>query len=133
MSILVLLTAWLSTPAVGARGQDVRLAERFDLGVDQTATIAEESLQVRFDDIVSDSRCPRGVQCFWQGVAVVRLSIEKPPDARTALTFRFNSTPPPATYGRYSISVVDVKPYPEENRRHRREEYVVTVIVTRAE
>ncbi len=129
--MLVVLTAWLSAPAVGARGFDVRLAEAFDLKIDQTATVAGEGLEIEFGDVVSDSRCPRGVQCFWEGVAVIRLSIEKAPDPRATLTLRLPSTAASGTYGRYSVSVVDVKPYPEADRPPRREDYVITVIVTR--
>ncbi len=131
--LLVLLTAWLFVPAVGAREQDVRLAEQFDLKVDETAIIAGEGLEVGFTDVISDSRCPRGAQCFWQGVAIVRLSVEKTPDGRAELTLRVPSAAATGTYGKYSISIVDVKPYPEADRRHRREDYVATVIVTRAE
>jgi hypothetical protein len=133
MLVLLMLTAWPSAPGVGARGQDVRLGEQFDLNVDHTATITSERLEVGFADVVSDSRCPRGVQCIWQGVATIRLSVERPPDARTTLTLRAPSASATGTYGKYSVSIVDVKPYPEANRRHRREEYVVTLIVARAE
>ena len=131
--MLVWLGAWVSMPAVSARGRDVRLAEQFDLNVDQTVTVAGEGLEVGFADIVSDSRCPRDVQCFWEGVAIIRLSVEKAPGRRTTLTFRVPSTSATATYEKYSVSIVDLKPYPESNRRQRREDYVVTVIVTRAE
>ena len=131
--MLVLLTAWLSAPAVGERAQDVRLGEQFDLNIDQTATIAGEGLEIGFEDVVSDSRCPRGVQCVWAGVAVIRLSVERAPDPRATLTLRVPSTSSTGTYGKYSLSIVDVKPYPDANRPHRREDYVVTLTVTRAE
>ena len=131
--MLVLLTAWLSPPAVGARAQDVRLGEPFDLNIDQTATISGEGLEVRFADVVSDSRCPRGVQCVWEGVAVIRLSVERAPDPRATLTLRVPSPSSTGTYGKYSLSIMDVKPYPDANHPHRREDYVVTLIVTRTE
>jgi len=133
ISTLVLLIAWLSAPAVGALGVEIRLGEPFDVHVDQTATLTGEGLDVGFTDVVSDSRCPRDAQCFWQGAAVVRLSVEKAPDRGQTFTVRVPSESATVTYGSYSVSILDLKPYPETSRPQRREDYVVTVVVTRPE
>jgi hypothetical protein len=73
------------------------------------------------------------VQCFRAGLAVIRVSVEKAPASRRALTLRVPSASAAARYGKYSVSIVDLKPYPEADRRHRREDYVATLVVTLVE
>jgi hypothetical protein len=35
----------------------------------QTATVAGEDLSIKFVEVVSDSRCPKGATCIWAGEA----------------------------------------------------------------
>ncbi len=41
----------------------------FTLAVGQTGVIAGEDLQLRFENVIEDSRCPLDVQCVWEGRA----------------------------------------------------------------
>ena len=36
----------------------------------------EENLGIRFADVLSDSRCPTNVDCFWEGVAEIELGLK---------------------------------------------------------
>ena len=45
----------------------------FRIALGGTATVAGTA--VRFESVVSDSRCPEGVQCVWEGAASVRLVV----------------------------------------------------------
>ena len=61
----ILLTAMV-TPACARRARiEASLGQEFALYLDQTATINGENLEIRFADVISDSRCPQGVQCIW--------------------------------------------------------------------
>jgi hypothetical protein len=43
--------------------------QEFTLDMGQTATINGEDLEIRFAEVISDSRCAQGVECFWAGEA----------------------------------------------------------------
>ena len=120
-------------PPVPARIVDVPLGQPFDLKVGEQVAIAGESLDIGFAEIVNDSRCPRDAQCFWAGAVTIRVWVEKKPGARETLTLRVPNADERATYGQYSVSLQDVKPYPESNRRPDRDEYVATLVVARVE
>lgn len=49
----------------------------FALGVGEEAEVAPRT-KLRFDRIVSDSRCPVGVQCVWAGEVRIALSLSAP-------------------------------------------------------
>lgn len=71
---LVLLVVGLSacSASTGARGGAAE-SRRVELGVGESAAI--DSCEVRFDHLVSDSRCPEGVTCVWAGDAEVALDL----------------------------------------------------------
>ncbi|MFD9964077.1 hypothetical protein [Amycolatopsis sp. NPDC058986] len=62
-----------STEPVG-----VKLDQQFTLRTGQAAALDDKDLVVRFTDLVDDSRCRPGMQCFWAGEAVVAVSIAEP-------------------------------------------------------
>lgn len=114
-----------------APGQ-VMLGESFELTVGGTAVVRGEDLQVGFDRVLSDSRCPRGTQCIAQGDAAIQVWLFRPPQAREAHELR--TTPPAAAegrYGDYRIRLVGLEPYPQADRTTRPADYVATLVVTR--
>ena len=131
--VLMLLAAGPFARTAPARIVDVPLAQPFELKIGEQVAIAGEGLDIGFAEILNDSRCPRDVQCVWAGSATVSVWVEKKPGARKTLTLRVPNADEPATYGRYSVSLKDVKPYPESNRRPQRDDYVATLVVTRIE
>ena len=50
----------------------------FTLKVGQTVTIQPGNLKVGFERVASDSRCPTGAMCFWEGMAQLRLWLLPP-------------------------------------------------------
>jgi hypothetical protein len=49
------------------------LGEEFVLAHGQTAVLRGGELALRFVRVVKDSRCPEGVECFWEGDAEVEI------------------------------------------------------------
>ncbi len=43
-----------------------------------------ENLRLRFDDVLEDSRCPKGVECFWTGQARIAIRVLQAGDSTTA-------------------------------------------------
>ena len=127
--IAVVLAACARAPL--AATQSVTLDQPFALKIGQSITLAGEGLELGFETIVSDSRCPRGVQCIRAGEATIRLAAEKAPSARASIELRTTASESDATYGMYSIRLLSVNPYPDANRRIQPEEYEATLVVTR--
>lgn len=72
---IVLIIGWMmiSIVLIGCSpgNNDVRasLGQEFSLKVNQTVAISEEDISVKFDKVLTDSRCPIGVVCVWAGEA----------------------------------------------------------------
>jgi hypothetical protein len=57
-----------------AGAQEVVRAELdvpFELKVGQSAVIESEDIEVSFERVVQDSRCPSDVTCIWEGQATI--------------------------------------------------------------
>jgi hypothetical protein len=88
-----------------------RLGEDFRLAVKQIAVIDGEPLTVRFASVVSDSRCPAGVQCVRAGEARLEITIQQA-GLNPAVDTLATAPPQPqrAAYGVYDVAVVGLEP-----------------------
>ena len=106
--------------------------EMFKLTAGGVAVVQGEDLQVGFDRVLADSRCPRGAQCITEGEAIIRVWLSKPPRGRAE--HELQTTPPSAAealYEGYRIRLVALEPYPQVDRTIRASDYVATLLVTR--
>jgi hypothetical protein len=53
----------------------IGVGEIFTIGVGQSARINGEDMEITFDEVIGDSRCPKNVTCVWAGVASSRVTI----------------------------------------------------------
>ena len=91
----------------------------------------ENKLILRMDSVLNDSRCPSNVQCVWEGNAEVRFlftvdSIQTDFALNTHGGNQFNSD---TIIDGYSISLLDLSPYPEDPGEILQAEYYSKVIV----
>jgi len=93
----LLLAACARMPLAAA--QSVPLGQTFPLKVGQSITVEADGLEVVFERVVSDSRCPRGVQCIRAGEATISVAAEKAPAARAAIELRTVASAAEAAYG----------------------------------
>ena len=71
--------------------------EAFGLGGGSEAVIQGENLRLRFDDVLEDSRCPKGVECFWTGQARIAIRVLQAGDSTTAgIQYQPRTRPEPA-------------------------------------
>ncbi|MGK9475760.1 hypothetical protein [Melioribacter sp. OK-6-Me] len=94
------------------------------LGIKNYAYINNE-LKILFLEVPSDSRCPIGVECFWEGNAVVRLRIVLGSEKRTVDLNTFRSFGYSYSIGNYLIRLKSLSPYPVYPDSINPEEYVV--------
>lgn len=82
--------------------------------------------EIRFKDVLEDSRCPVDVVCFWEGNARVLLTV-----AGKAIALNTALDPKHYRYAGGTVRLLKVEP----ERHHRREivphEYVITLMVER--
>ena len=91
---------------------------------------------IRFDSIITDSRCPEGAQCFWAGTAGTKFTLSE--NNEKPVTFdlyipeyphlNWNKT---FIYKNIKIELLQLTPYPSLNSDKNYEPYKATVRLTR--
>src|SRR5262245_16856015 len=74
-----IFVACASSPAAPG---SVKLNQSFTLKVGSSTSVDGEGIQVGFDSVVSDSRCPKGAQCIVAGDATIRVWLARTSQAR---------------------------------------------------
>jgi hypothetical protein len=111
-------------------GPTVPLNEQFVLAPDETATILDAGIRVRFVGVFGDSRCPADAVCVQGGDAIVRIEVlsfgagVQPYDLHTG-DMR------PVQHGDLTIALVQLEPYPFGTGGIEPSEYRATLRVSR--
>lgn len=113
---------------------DVALGDTFRLALDGRALVSGAQLTFGIDSI-ADSRCPKHVNCVWEGDGAVFLSLRADGSAQT-VTLHTNpqSGSVAEDVGVYRISLIALDPYPDaevDNGKIDPLEYVATMVVTK--
>ena len=102
------------------------------MSIRQRAFIAGENLEVRFKEVIEDSRCPRGVTCIWAGRVSCVIEL-----AHTGSSYRMVLTEPGLTdeYARersegYELAF-HVTPYPEAGKKIAKDTYRLHLIISK--
>ena len=124
--------------AYACKSSDVVLSNRVTLGAYQSGRL-QNDITVRVDSL-TDSRCPEGAVCIWEGNAVVKATLSKATDqkqVRLVLGFDFangsyrkmDSTGVVLSGTTYSVVLRDVTPYPTVNKPSQIPKAVIDVTV----
>jgi hypothetical protein len=105
------------------------LNAEFTLAPGDAMAIEETTLTVQFNRITGDNRCPADAVCILGGSADVDLTATSNGASR-GLVLRTGDMQP-VQYDGYTISLVQVAPYPFSARTIQPNEYRVTLRVTR--
>lgn len=93
----------------------VVLGTPFDLMLQQSGLYAQDSVEIQFAQIVSDSRCPIDVVCVWAGQAEVAVRVQiadsAPQDVRLWLGKSESDTQ--VVVGGYRITLQALTPFPD--------------------
>ena len=109
---------------------DPELGRPFDMKSAEVAKV--EGLQITFEGVSEDSRCPTGVQCMWAGDATATFRLEKPPAAAVERTLHTNGRFERETeWQGFVLRLEDVKPHPKEGMTIAPDDYRATIVVTR--
>ena len=106
------------------------LGQEISLFIGQAAVIASEDLKVKFIDVISDSRCPRGAICVWEGEASCLIEITNEGYIfRKVLTQPGLSGPAKTSLIGYKIAF-DLHPYPETGRTTNKQDYHLGLVIS---
>jgi hypothetical protein len=109
------------------------LDEAFTLRPGQAATVEGQGLEVTFDSVAEDSRCPVDVTCVWEGDATVKVSLVQPPREKQAVELHTaGSLPRKVTYGDFEVELRELAPRPRSTSSIPPDEYRATLAVHRA-
>jgi hypothetical protein len=108
----------------------VVLGQPVELRPGNSARLAD-GLEVRFDGVRSDSRCPSDVQCVWAGDATVAISVMPPGDRRVERELHTQLDATETVVNDYTIKLRALTPSPRTDRPIRPDDYVATLIISR--
>ncbi len=104
------------------------LNQQIRLPVGQTLVVNAEDLALKFVEVISDSRCPTGVQCVWAGEAKCQTTLTlKGVSSPLVLTVSGGSDSPTVFQG-YTFKV-NVEPYPQAGKTLDKASYIMVLTV----
>ncbi len=128
ISVLLLLSSALPVLAGHPFGQP------FTLGPGESILLGADELHVGFDGILSDSRCPEGVLCFWEGDAAADLWVQiLNQDVQGFVLHTASAEPNSLNLGNYMIAMTLVAPAAVVDVPIDPADYLVTLVVYAAE
>ena len=131
-AVVFTVPAHVHTAAAQGQRTVAMLDKPFKLAPGRSTTIEAERLQIGFERVVSDSRCPRGAQCIVEGEAIVRVWLQKAPAARENRDLTTTPTATSAVYSGYRVNLEALDPVPTTDHAIKPSEYAATLVVSLA-
>lgn len=112
---------------------EISLNTEFTLDFGAVGEIENTAIEISFEEVLEDSRCPADAVCIWEGRAWVKLvgtnaSVETDIELITENSMNLDSMVT-ANYLDYQIELIKVDPYPGVSATEN-DEYDVTFVVT---
>ncbi len=105
----------------------INYGEKMNLSYGECCFDPLRDTYICFDALVSDSRCPEDVFCFWQGEATVRFRFIESGGESTSADVTLGTQD--AIIAGYKFSFTDLRPYPSTKDWPELKEYVATIVV----
>jgi hypothetical protein len=126
------LSFFLAGCASGGDNVTKMLGEEVSLRPMESAYVGSESFFLRFEEVVSDSRCPSDVVCIRAGEAVVRVSAGASRDSYTFAVPSWSSAEHPHNHviDGYQVELLSVQPHPRSDEAINPADYIANFVVT---
>jgi hypothetical protein len=105
------------------------LGSAFTLAPGEAMGITDAQIVVRFNGVTGDSRCPADAVCIQGGSAAVGITVVSDRSSRDYELLTGDMQP--VRHEGFTITLVDLTPYPFSSRTIPQEEYRATLTVTR--
>jgi hypothetical protein len=109
----------------------VSLGQEFTLTPGKRVSVRGTKLKIRFVSVIEDSRCPKGVQCVWQGNAKVSFELSGINRKRSIIRLNTGIEPKERQYSGYTVRLVKLTPEPKSGEKINPREYEATLVVSR--
>ena len=86
----------------------VPLGQDFRIDVGESVGVAGADLTVTYGAVLTDSRCPIGVQCIWAGNATISVALAKPGSPPATVGLNTTEGPTSAPYSGYTVALVQL-------------------------
>ncbi|WGK65716.1 hypothetical protein [Croceiramulus getboli] len=125
--LLLAGTSWSQDTLVGVSETS---ALRVRLGQGETADLG--AIQLKFVEVITDSRCPKNVQCIWAGEAIVAVELFRQGKSKGIREIKLDAGALPVIYNGEDLLITAqaLEPYPvagEENQEKKRYCLLLTV------
>jgi hypothetical protein len=127
-SLLIALATLASAACSSPTSPDVVPATPFDLQVGATATLSD-GLQIRFERVRSDSRCPLDALCVRAGEAIIDVSLAAANGSVEVRQMRTDATGSRIAYADHTIELTALRPYPRSTQQIDPGDYVATFVI----
>lgn len=114
------------------------MGKPFTLRYGETAQwAADETIQIRFDSILDDSRCPQGVQCVWAGRAIAGITFSQNGEMQNGALVMGDpagtSYSNQATFGDFTVRLNQVRPHPVAEQKIQPKDYSVELEIKKTD
>ncbi|HEX7573902.1 MAG TPA: hypothetical protein VF514_12475 [Bacteroidota bacterium] len=104
---------------------------RINLRAGQSIRLPQLGFIARFDSVTSDSRCPQGALCVWEGDGATRLSILRDPEPAVTCTLHTTLNPRLIEVGSVLLQLKELDPYPQLGHIINQSAYVAVLEIDR--
>jgi hypothetical protein len=131
IALLPLLAACQRPDDPGAQGPNYQRSTSIDVVLAVGQQVRVDSLGVRFLGVRGDSRCAATVMCVWMGDGAVEIAYAAGADAPITDTLHTALDPKAVDYAGYTITLLDLSPYPYNPGPIPQDEYAATLRIAR--
>ena len=108
------------------------LDQPFTLKPGETASVGPERIQLQFERVVIDSRCPRDVRCVRAGEATVRVRTTLPGKVAEPVDLIATPAGEHVATGGYTLTLSDLVPVPLSTEPVKASDYRATFVLATA-
>jgi hypothetical protein len=121
----------LAVLSCSEEGHDLILNDSISIVYNRLYHNNDYNISILLDSVTQDSRCPTGVECFWEGNAAARFIFAVNNDStkfslNTASSFRRDTT-----IAGFKIKLLELKPYPQYLHPIKQEDYIAEIRITK--
>lgn len=127
----LLLTAALLPACATTPPEELKLVEidrAFQLPVGGAAQLRSTDLRLGIEAVLSDSRCPKGVQCVWAGDAVLRVWLQRGTAGRQGVDLSLSAAEGTLVQGQ-RLRLIKLEPAPVAGKTFVQADYQATLLM----
>ena len=127
--ILALILTFAFGAFMTVEAQPARQQQKIQ--VNKQKKFSTSKLNVKFVEMVEDSRCPKGTNCVWAGNAKIKIEVKRNGSAAQTIELNTGMGDKSARYDGLLIELISLTPEPANNVRINKNGYVATLAVSR--